>query len=292
MKIQEWPLIFFTLLVEIAVGAFVSLRIYQGLTPQPHIELYRGLSLLGVLLVAAGLGVSLFHLGRPAHAYKAFYGVRNHAPLSWEVIATLLFFMLALIYSLLLHRRPLADEYSRWGLVVILAGLAAVLLSGRAYMLKSRPAWDSLATPATFLLTSFTTGPLLAGTFVTRLRPGLPGEDPSGFLGVVSAFLIAGLLIEGLVTHYHLKGILAGGEEARLTGRDILSSPVFRWRVAVGLVIPLVLGVFLAVMVAGGSLSGAGILIPVLLGIVLVGEFLSRAIFYSFSRQMDIGVSP
>jgi hypothetical protein len=57
-----------------------------------------------------------------------------------------------------------------------------------------------------------------------------------------------------------------------------------------GIGVPLLLGIFLGVAAETGSLGVTVILTPILVVAILIGESLSRAMFYSFCRQVDIGI--
>jgi len=139
----HWPLVWLTLLSQLAVG--VSATVADA-----------GDRLTAAALAAAGLAGALSHLGRPGMAWKALRGLRR-SWLSREVALLGLHAVLAAAAVLL----P--------GLVALaaVAGIAGVYASARLYVVPGRPAWDSPLTIVRFGATAAATGPLLTG------RPGI-----------------------------------------------------------------------------------------------------------------------
>lgn len=291
MKIKELPLIIFTLMIELAAGIFISLLIYQALTLNRDAEIYRNVSIVVVLLTVGGLFVSLFHLGKPFSAYRAFYGLKNNSPLSWEVLTTFIFLIFTFIYSSELFRSiQLESNTYYFGVLTGIIGLVAILISGRVYMLKSRPSWFTFVTPLSFLMTSIVSGPIFIVVFL--LYSGRKFDDLNllGFFGLTSIFLLAGLIIESLMIYYHMKILNADGKEAKLTGKEIMESGMFKIRIVIGILLPLILGIIMLLAAQMKSIGTTVNLAYIIFISILIGEFLSRAIFYSFSRQMDVGV--
>ncbi|GGG91921.1 DmsC/YnfH family molybdoenzyme membrane anchor subunit [Silvibacterium dinghuense] len=118
--------------------------------------------LLGITIVA--INTSIFHLGRPAYAWRALKMWRR-SWLSREVLCFTLF-LLALKASTLcawipiLKLRALSQPLA---FAAALIGLAGTLASARIYLVKARPAWNLIHTPIDFVLSSFLmAGPLAA----------------------------------------------------------------------------------------------------------------------------------
>jgi formate dehydrogenase iron-sulfur subunit len=156
----HWSLILMTVLTQLSVGAFVTIWLLQLLGSDTRLGLAAIVSLgVGALAVAA----ATFHLGRPAHAYRALRMWRR-SWLSREVLAFAAFSHVAAVYAGLLW---LQWPGSIWvgGLTVVL-GLAGVTASACIYRVPARPAWNTRYTLVQFNLTAAILGPLFAAAAV------------------------------------------------------------------------------------------------------------------------------
>jgi DMSO reductase anchor subunit len=103
------------------------------------------------------LGASTLHLGRPIYAWRALRGLRR-SWLSREVLAMAAFATTASVYAIMLFfGAPGRDAV---GSATVVCGAIGVLCSARIYMVRARPAWNSLYTVAEFLASAFFLGPL------------------------------------------------------------------------------------------------------------------------------------
>jgi formate dehydrogenase iron-sulfur subunit len=139
----HWPLVWLTLVSQVAVGVSVTASTGQ----------HRALA---AVLAAAAMAGALLHLGRPAMAWKALRGLRT-SWLSREVA------LLGLYAGLAAGAAVVPAVTGPAALV----GLAGVYASARLYVVPGRPAWDTALTPVRFLATLAATGPLVTG------RPGV-----------------------------------------------------------------------------------------------------------------------
>jgi DMSO reductase iron-sulfur subunit len=171
------PLVYMTALMQAVSGALWVLLWWHGL------DAVRLAILLGI--TSAALTLSTLHLGRPAYAWRALKMWRR----SWLSREVLLFtlFAGALASATLttaaveLHRAvpgglvPALD----WSAAIL--GLAGTLASAAIYLVRARPAWNTVHTPIDFVLTAALLGSLL----------GVLLEEGSRLLPVPSAFRIA-----------------------------------------------------------------------------------------------------
>lgn len=156
-------LIFMTVLTQLAAGGFLTLWLGNLLHP---LQNFLGFGAAGMLAVTAlALSASVFHLGRPFHAYKALR-MWKRSWLSREVLFFSLFSFLGGGFAAVLLA---ADFFSfslswifqwGWGGAVSLLGMAGVFASAKIYRVPARPAWNSVRTPLRFFLTGFILGPL------------------------------------------------------------------------------------------------------------------------------------
>lgn len=158
----HFSLVFMTALIQAVVGSLIVSLVYR--TANPLV-----LTLL-LLVTAFTLSISVFHLGRPAYAWRALKMWRR-SWLSREVLLFGLFFAaLALVtavswlHALRLIPLPALVFNIVAGLAALL-GIAGVLASAFIYLVRARPAWNTVHTPLDFLLSAVligsTSAPLL-----------------------------------------------------------------------------------------------------------------------------------
>lgn len=138
----HWSLVWLTLLSQLAVGtSFAAASLGERIAS----AVVAGLALIG----------ALFHLGRPAVAYKALRNLRR-SWLSREVALLSAFGMLAPTAAVFPALRPAAS----------VVGVAGVYASARLYLVPGRPAWN---TPLTVV--RFGASTVALGMTVTGQRP-------------------------------------------------------------------------------------------------------------------------
>ena len=122
-------------------------------------------------LTAVALNVSVFHLGRPAYAWRALKMWRR-SWLSREVLCFGLFFAAIGLCAVTAWASVLgfaalrpAVQPAAWA--AVLFGLCGTLASAYIYLVKARPAWDLIHTPLDFLLSAG-----LIGAAMTRALQG------------------------------------------------------------------------------------------------------------------------
>ena len=135
----HWSLVWLTLLTQTAVGASIT-----AASP--------GERMLAAALAAAGLIGALFHLGRPAMAWKALRNLRR-SWLSREVALLGTYAALA----------AATVAFAQLTIVAAAVGLAGVGASARLYIVPGRPAWNSPLTIVRFVATALAAGPALTG---------------------------------------------------------------------------------------------------------------------------------
>jgi formate dehydrogenase iron-sulfur subunit len=156
----HWPLVFMTVLTQMAVGAIASMAACQAFA---RIPVARVPAAVVVLIALFALGASTLHLGRPVYAFRAL-SMWRRSWLSREVLLFSLFAIAAIGYAAELWR---ASPFSATcGAVAAALGIAAVFASARLYKVAARPAWNSMHTFLEFYLSVALTGTLLAATFL------------------------------------------------------------------------------------------------------------------------------
>ena len=165
MAKKEWPLIAFTLLSQTAVGFFLLFTVPLALsgtgTGAFDVRLLRLRSLFIVLvLLAAAVALSFFHLGKPFNAYRALNNVRT-SRLSREIFFELLvIFLVAVVCWLEWRRFGNPDLLRGLYLLAALAGVGLIWSMAGIYRLEAVPVWNNAMTPFSFFMTAFVLGAL------------------------------------------------------------------------------------------------------------------------------------
>lgn len=172
MNLNELPMITFTVLGQLSVGAFVVLGIVQLIsrsrgrcTPQEVDRLTEPiLYAVGGPLVL-GLFASIFHMHDISHVLNVF----RHVGSSWlsrEIVFGMAFAGLVFLFAVLQWLKLGGARLRR-----VLAGITALVGLGLVYVmsmiyytLKAVPAWHTWLTPVYFFTTTFLLGSLVVGT--------------------------------------------------------------------------------------------------------------------------------
>jgi DMSO reductase anchor subunit len=259
----EIPLVFFTVISQAVAGAVIYLFLFAG--PEAVRSGSLHIHLLLLLLLVLAQGASFLHLGRKAAAYRALSGL-FHSWLSAEIAAAgLLCFVVAAAAALAVVGN-LSPFLLR--LVVGAEAIAGVLLLAcmiKLYMLPSRPLWNTLYTPISFIGSAN-----LLGLHVVLLL----GDKPYALTTAVNVGTTVLILLAHQIWHYRRFGLWPTilQPPAPVDGlsavRDVRS--IFIVRNLFGIGLPFFLVVFSA---------------PVILGAVfiLLGELLGRVLFYKVS---------
>lgn len=157
-------LVFMTTLIQMVAGALIASLMWKGVNAP----------ILAVLLAitAIALNISVFHLGRPAYAWRALKMWRR----SWLSREVLLFgvFFAALAVAMAAasadgHVLNLgAETISALAWAAAAFGLAGTIASAFIYLVPARPAWNMIHTPIDFLLSAALIGSTVA-TVLARI---------------------------------------------------------------------------------------------------------------------------
>lgn len=174
MATHEWALIIFSIVMQMAVGAFVVLggvhffaTRRSGLAEADKLS-DRSLLAIGPVVVF-GLLVTLFHLGNPVNAPRAIANFGS-SWLSREIVLALVFVIGGAVFAVMQWRKVSTPTIRNViALVVAAVGLVLIFAMASIYSIPTIPAWDSIATPVAFYITTFLLGSLALGAaFVTN----------------------------------------------------------------------------------------------------------------------------
>jgi formate dehydrogenase iron-sulfur subunit len=178
----HWSLVYFLTVSQASVGSAVAAL---ALMLFGESMLSGLLSTVALMIGHAALAGTLFHLGRPIHAFKALRAWRR-SWLSREVVAFSAYAGLAVVPAVQFGSSLVLDHpfFPGWMNLAALAatavsGLAGVYTSVRIYRIPARPAWDQNRTTQGF----FTTGLVLGGALTLLTSAALEAVLREGPLG-------------------------------------------------------------------------------------------------------------
>ena len=208
MRGRDWALVIFTLLVQMAVGivgvfavfSFIDeIRFPQTLSADLYDTLFWGILILLILSVLSGI----FHLTRMRNVKFVLANLKQ----SWLSRETLLGLSFGfVILALGLMRLTQIDIPNLLAILLwagTLIGLALVFGMSSVYRLRTVPAWNTWATPISFLLSTLILGALSLSIAVSLLTQAYPrdGSELNGitdllwYLGWGSAILLSTQLL-------------------------------------------------------------------------------------------------
>lgn len=147
--LEEWPLAAFTLAIQVACGLAIATTLATLTQSTAQSSAVRTLGIAVFPIVAAGILLSLVHLGRPASAWRAL-GNCLHSRLSLEVLLTAAFGVSSFAYSLIWWNGT-ASFLLYVGATASMLGLAAVMASAAIYQIPTKRIWNSAWVIASFI---------------------------------------------------------------------------------------------------------------------------------------------
>ena len=300
MNTNEWALIIFTVVMQMAVGSFVVLGgVHFFAARRNGLEEADKLSDHALLaigpVVVFGLLVTLLHLGNPANAPRAIMNVGS-SWLSREILCSVLFCIGGALFAFLQWRK-LTTPALRNALALIVAGIgiALVISMSMIYHLFSVPAWDTLATPVTFFITAFLLGSLAMGAaFVANFwymrRKNMDVKSIqytmlATSLRWIALIAIALLGLQFIVMPLYLAGLGMESSPAAAASIGLIAQQqglIFAIRLVLLFVGAGLLAVFLYSMASSeNKLRVVSNLAYLAFALVLISEILSRYLFYA-----------
>lgn len=269
----ELPLVLFTVLSQMAAGAFITLYILDVKGKQFSLETGKLSTIVIFITTVVSILLSSFHLGHPLGAAKMFTNIGS----SWLSREAVLFAVFLIL---------LAGYYTQWkpdkastrtqlgGINVVIAFLA-ITASGMIYVLPARPAWNNFAPVLFFWLTAALSGPLFIGTLFA-----IKGEKILNLL--LPTAIVIGIGLTSFLIYTSLLVSSTGLVQA--TGINMLNSSLFWGKLLLNWLVPLI--IILASVLWKKKLDTK--LVTVVFLMVLVGEIIGRALFYGSIEALKI----
>ena len=282
---RELPLILFTLLTQIGVGAFIALMMvkliiwfrFPGLDYQWTLKGYVGILLTTVF----AMFFSLTHLAAPSRGVRALANFRT-SWLSREIFFTGIFFILTGVNFLFLIKSilpvPLLLVFdSATGIM----GLIAIYAQAKAYMIFTHPTWYSKQTLMNFYRTSLRVGPLfLAAVIVT---------SPTVYPFSQTLVCIWATLLALITTLVGWKNLYKKEKITPLAPKEwFRSGRGEKITIATGgLLLPIFFLVFIVFLPEKMTFGLMSMVIGSSFLLVLIGEILARAQFYKTGLKLN-----
>jgi|SRR5690554_3134569 len=307
MDVREWALIAFTILSQMAVGSFIVLGIVYFFVNRKWGEAEadrfsdRALLAIGPVLILGTLA-SLFHLGNPLNAYRAISNI-GESWLSREILTNVLFIGLGAVFAFMQWRK-IGSPALRTAIAAVAAIVGVVLVYSMAqvYMLRTAPAWNTLATPITFFTTTFLLGALAVGAayvvnyaMIKRSDPDCAAAQCDILRSALRWLALAAVLLVGVhlvVQPLYVAYLSNNGTAAASEAVDILMgeySVLFALRLALVFVGAAILGAFIyRTASTPGREMVLGNLAILAFAVVLVAEVMGRFLFYAM--QTNVGL--
>ncbi len=235
MNMKEWALIAFTIIAQMSVGSFLVLGVMHFLAARKAGNEEadrlsdRALLAIGPVLVL-GILASLLHLGNPLGAPLAISNLAN-SWLSREIFLGVTFAAVGGLFAIMQWRK--ISTFAVRNVVAIIAALVGVGLvysMANVYMIRTQPAWNTIATPITFFATTLLLGVLAMGAafvanyaYVQAKQPGCADaqcvlmRDSLRWLATASIVLLGvELVVAPLQIAYLAAGPAAAQQSAEL----------------------------------------------------------------------------
>ncbi|WP_281222459.1 dimethyl sulfoxide reductase anchor subunit family protein [Photobacterium sanguinicancri] len=280
MSYHELSLVLFTVLAQMAVGAYLIMTLANLVTNSRVDVKGRITRNMFFVWVVMGLGfvASSTHLGSPMRAMNAL----NQVGTSWlsnEILTGSMFFAFGGLYWLL-EVLDKGTEGARKGLKIagMVAGVAFMYSMVNVYLIDTVPTWNTPFTGWSFLLTMVVAGAIFASTLMHCAQ----FDDAKYTRGIQGLVVVA--IIAMIVVTLSQMVALADIQSSVVAARDLVPN------------MAMLQGSRIVLLVAGAAIALFGInrikgsvALPVVgLALVLVAELLGRNIF--FNLHMTVGM--
>lgn len=306
MNIREWTLPVYTILVQLAVGALLSLWIVRSfIRGRIGNEVLGRISKYPVLVVwftilTAMIGAH-FHLSRPLFSILSVLNFRT-AWLSREITFNILFFYACTILCTIIWFQSGHERFKTiFGWITVSLGVTFVYCMARIYLLRTQPAWNTPLTIISFFLTTILLGVTSLALMMvldikfsevrSQANLSIRQESLNGLLvWFTRVAIISGSLVIA-ITFVAITMLKGGGEEA-LTSLQLLLGlykPMLLIRLAATVSGIALLVLTIILMLRQGKTANQ-ILLPLFVSCVLViyGEILGRILFYAISVRVGL----
>jgi len=300
---------------QLAVGALIALVVAEYLAKDKKaLGLYETASYIPVPAAIVGaIAICIPVLPQILRAYRILFNLPS-SRMSLEVLVTILFIILALVYTLLWVCHPeygslrkkvgkideiadmiAGDKPNRRqtvGIVAAVMGIMVLAANAMTYVLPSQPVWNHYTTPLFFIVPALTLGPAAVATTLSIKYKKAAKKEQTEYKNLLGTYLgFAWKLVLGATIVLIILQLLylqflqspSAGIAGLMTAEQILDgehTTLFLLRVATSMVIALVLLAGVAISLKAEAISRAATLSVALFIVLFIGELLGRTLFF------------
>lgn len=287
MFAEEWPLLTFTLLTQLAVGAYIFFVVIRAFNKKLGNDMAIKVTKRGIFLVgpvtALALVFSMFHLGDPFGAYRSLLNVGS-SWLSREIVFTGLFFALWFV-SFYLDRKGKWNQVIGW--ITSVVGVGAIFCMASIYTSSIMPAWTDINTYFAFYGTTILFGAVVSMIFLLLSE----ASKTEGIIRIMKGIGMVGLgviILQLIYLPVYVSGLTMSGQAglesvSLITGTYALSS-IIRWVLSI-----LGLALIGYVFYQNNQVKSRYTFYVTSLTLIIAGEFLGRYIFYATGVSIVVG---
>ncbi|WP_109077927.1 dimethyl sulfoxide reductase anchor subunit family protein [Aggregatibacter kilianii] len=274
--LHELPLVFFTVLAQSAVGAWLVFTFVLLSEKSAKSRAYVH-KVMFVLLACLGLGfvASIMHLGSPMRAFNSLNRV-GESMMSNEIATGAIFFALAGFYWLIAMTGKMPAALGNlWRILTALVGVVFMYAMNQVYHIASVPTWNTPLTSWSFYLTVALGGLALS---YALLMPNKSRDYQLHF--VPSLFTLAVLFVAVVAVYqgFSLQGIHSAIQNAAALVPDYAVMNAVRLCL-------LAIAAFLLFRAKNAGLLGAAVILT------LFAEGIGRVIFYGLHMTYGMAIS-
>ncbi len=279
---SHMPLALFTTLASVAAGVYIALAIalFTGKFSDETLKKVDKLTIAPLIVLIVGFIAAFFHLTAPLNAFGVFAGVGS-SPLSNEIVAGVVFTVVALIYTILaLVGKLSAGARKGFAAVVAILGVIFAVFMGTAYMMDTIASWNTPLVPVQMVGYALAGGAIFA-TWMFSQAGALAQAGSAKTALLVVAIVGAVLGIAGFGAQL---ASVSGMSTALFSGAALVESVMMLAVIGFALI---VVGVALEFVAMRASSST--VLALVGLVAVIVGILLARLAFYAIELSVGLG---
>lgn len=274
--LHELPLVFFTVLAQSTVGAWLvfTFVLFGEKSEKSRAYIHKAMF---VILACLGLGfiASVMHLGSPMRAFNSLNRV-GESMMSNEIAAGAIFFALASFYWLiaLTGKMPVALG-NLWRIVTALVGVVFMYVMNQVYHIVSVPTWNTPLTSWSFYLTVALGGLALSYALL------IPNKSRDYQLHFAPSLFTLAVLFVAVVTVYQgfsLQGIHSAIQNAAALVPDYAVMNAVRLCL-------LAIAASLLLRAKNAGLLGTAVILT------LFAEGIGRVIFYGLHMTYGMAIS-
>ena len=297
MKGSELTLVFFTLLMQTAIGMLLAFGLVNNFAGWKNeladSKLLNDKILFLVCAVfTAGMIISFFHLGNVKNAYYTLCNITG-SWLSREILFTMIFSFLTVAFTLVYVKGLFMPAVQNGiALLAVLSGIVFVFVMAKIYMLETVPAWNTVFTSLSFYSSSLILGGL---TFLCALifliqksKTGIASmpvlqSQIRIILGIAALLLLAELII----WLFHINAMANGERGAVESYNIIINSNLVLFIARIVLQIAgIAFLIYLYFLSGKGAINITFLYLAYIL--VLLAEITGRYLFYAMYARMGV----